>query len=154
MIRVEATVREDKEQCVIIGLPDVSIKESRERILNCLHALKEDIDMKKITIHLSPADVKKQGTSYDAAMLLAVLQAMTKKPLDIPEKTCFIAALTLNGELTTFHSMIPTIHQALSILKIQLGHPFIASGFNGVFALLQQQLPQVCIIIIRINDSQ
>lgn len=73
VIQVEATVREDKEQCVIIGLPDASIKESRERILNSLHALKRDIDMKKITIHLSPADVKKQGTSYDAAMLLAVL---------------------------------------------------------------------------------
>jgi magnesium chelatase family protein len=113
VIRVEATVREDKEQCVIIGLPDASIKESRERILNCLHALKKDIDMKKITIHLSPADVKKQGTSHDAAMLLAVLQAMAKNPVKIPEKTCFIAALTLTGELTTFHSMIPTIHQAI-----------------------------------------
>ena len=113
VIQVEATVREDKEQCVIIGLPDASIKESRERILNCLHALKEDIDMKKITIHLSPADVKKQGTSYDAAMLLAVLQAMAKNPVKIPEKTCFIAALTLSGQLTTFHSMIPTIHQAI-----------------------------------------
>lgn len=106
-------MREDKESCVIIGLPDVSIKESRERILNCLHALKQDIDMKKITIHLSPADVKKQGTSYDAAMLLAVLQAMAKQPVKIPDKTCFIAALTLDGQLTTFHSMIPTIHQAI-----------------------------------------
>lgn len=113
VIRIEATVREDKEQCVIIGLPDVSIKESKERILNCLHALGADIDMKKITIHLSPADVKKQGTSYDAAMLLAVLQAMAKQPVIIPDKTCVIAALTLNGELTTFHSMIPTIHQAI-----------------------------------------
>ncbi|RNF39656.1 ATP-binding protein [Planococcus salinus] len=113
VIQVEATVREDKEQCVIIGLPDASIKESKERILNCLHALDQDIDMKKITIHLSPADVRKQGTSYDAAMLLAVLQAMAKQPVKIPEKTCFIAALTLSGQLTTFHSMIPTIHQAI-----------------------------------------
>lgn len=115
VIEVEATVREDKEQCVIIGLPDASIKESRERILNSLHALKRDIDMKKITIHLSPADVKKQGTSYDAAMLLAVLQAMSKRPIQIPDKTCFIGALTLNGRLTTFHSMIPTIHQAIRL---------------------------------------
>lgn len=113
IIQVEATVRDDKESCVIIGLPDVSIKESRERILNCLHALGKDIDMKKITIHLSPADVRKQGTSYDAAMLLAVLQAMEKQPIRIPEKTCFIAALTLDAQLTTFHSMIPTIHQAI-----------------------------------------
>ncbi|WP_338152468.1 YifB family Mg chelatase-like AAA ATPase [Indiicoccus explosivorum] len=113
VIKVEATVRDDKEQCVIIGLPDASIKESKERILNCLHALNEDIDMKKITIHLSPADIRKQGTSYDAAMLLAVLQAMAKKPAVIPETTCVIAALTLDGQLTTFHSMIPTIHQAI-----------------------------------------
>nr|WP_255400085.1 YifB family Mg chelatase-like AAA ATPase [Planomicrobium sp. MB-3u-38] len=113
IIQVEATVRDDKESCVIIGLPDVSIKESRERILNCLHALGKDIDMKKITIHLSPTDVRKQGTSYDAAMLLAVLQAMAKQPIKIPEKTCFIVALTLDAQLTTFHSMIPTIHQAI-----------------------------------------
>lgn len=113
VIKVEATVRTDKDQCIIIGLPDVSIKESKERILNSLHALGKDMDMKKITILLSPADVKKQGTSYDAAMLLAVLQAMSKNPIKIPEKTCIIAALTLDGHLTTFHSMIPTIHQAI-----------------------------------------
>lgn len=113
VIQVEASVRDDKEACIIIGLPDASIKESRERILNCLHVLKKDIDMKKITIHLSPADIKKQGTSHDAAMLLAVLQAMAKRPFRIPEKTCFIGALTLDARLTTFHSMIPTIHQAI-----------------------------------------
>lgn len=113
VILVEASVRNDKEQCVIIGLPDASIKESKERILNCLHALGKDIDMKKITIRLSPSDIKKQGTSYDAAMLLAVLQAMEKNPVAIPDKTCIIAALTLDAHLTTFHSMIPTIHQAI-----------------------------------------
>ena len=113
VIKVEATVRTDKDQCIIIGLPDVSIKESKERNSNSLHTLGKDMDMKKITILLSPADVKKQGTSYDAAMLLAVLQAMSKNPIKIPEKTCIIAALTLDGHLTTFHSMIPTIHQAI-----------------------------------------
>ena len=96
-----------------MDFPDASIKESKERILNCLHSLGDDTDMKKITILLSPSDVKKQGTSYDAAMLLAVLQAMSENPIQIPEKTCFIAALTLDGHLTTFHSMIPTIHQAI-----------------------------------------
>lgn len=64
IIRVEATVWDDKEQCIIIGLPDASIKESKERILNCLLSLGIDTNMKKITILLSPSDVKKQGTSY------------------------------------------------------------------------------------------
>ena len=92
VIRVETTVRDDKEQCVIIGLPDASIKESKERILNCLHSLSYDTDIKKITILLSPSDVKKQGASYNAAMLLAVMQALDKNLITIPEKTCFIAA--------------------------------------------------------------
>ena len=68
VIKVEATVRNDKEQqCIIIGLPDATIKESRERILNSLHSLALDIEMKKITINLSPADLKKSGTGFNGA---------------------------------------------------------------------------------------
>ena len=70
-IRVEADVRVDKEQCVIIGLPDASNKESKERILSCLYHLDFDLSMKKITIHLSPADIRKSGTTFDGVMLLA-----------------------------------------------------------------------------------
>ncbi|WP_318617306.1 YifB family Mg chelatase-like AAA ATPase [Sporosarcina sp. YIM B06819] len=112
-VRIEANVRVDKEQCVIIGLPDASIKESKERVLSCLHALDLDIELKKITIHLSPADVKKSGTGFDCAMLLAVMQEVLKKPLSIDESTCVLAALSLNGELMQFHGMIPAIQQAI-----------------------------------------
>lgn len=80
-IRVEADIRNDKEQCVIIGLPDASIKESKERILSCLHHLDFDLTMKKITIHLSPADIRKSGTGFDGAILLAAIQELTDQPL-------------------------------------------------------------------------
>jgi len=113
IIKVEATVRNDKEQCVIIGLPDATIKESRERILNSPLTL--DIEMKKITINLSPADVKKTGTGFDAAMLLAVIQELLKVKLPIENDTCVIAALSLDGELQPFQGMIPAIHQAIQL---------------------------------------
>ena len=114
-VRVEANVRDEKEQCVIIGLPDASMKESKERVLSCLHKLNLDIEMKKITIHLSPADVRKSGTGFDCAMLLAVMQEILKDPLPIDESTCVIAALSLNCELMTFHGMIPAIQQAVTL---------------------------------------
>ena len=63
IVQVEATVRENIELRVITGLPDAAIKEWREWILNYLQVMKEDIDMNKITIHLSLADVKRQSSS-------------------------------------------------------------------------------------------
>lgn len=135
IIKVEATVRNDKEQCIIIGLPDATIKESRERILNSLHSLGYDVEMKKITINLSPADLKKTGTGFDAAMLLAVIKEVDKVKLTIEDDTCVIAALSLDGHLLTFQGMIPAIQQA-----IQLGFKriFIPPIDHSIFSFVEQ----------------
>ncbi|PIC94853.1 magnesium chelatase [Sporosarcina sp. P26b] len=114
-IRVEADIRVDKEQCVIIGLPDASIKESKERILSCLHHLDFDLSMKKITIHLSPADIRKSGTGFDGAMLLAAYQELTDQPLLLDDSICVITSLSLHGELVPFHGLLPAIQQALTL---------------------------------------
>ena len=72
-------VRVDKAQFVIIGLPDASIKESKECILSCLHHLDFDLTMKKITIHLSPAEgfiaikLKPLIIAYELSRLCRVL---------------------------------------------------------------------------------
>ncbi|ARD48853.1 hypothetical protein SporoP33_11865 [Sporosarcina sp. P33] len=114
-IRVEANVRIDKEQCVIIGLPDASMKESKERVLSCLHQLDFDLSMKKLTIHLSPADLRKSGTGFDGAMLLAAYQELTDSPLPIDNSVCVITSLSLSGELLPFHGLLPAVQQALSL---------------------------------------
>nr|WP_146549739.1 magnesium chelatase domain-containing protein [Rummeliibacillus suwonensis] len=49
-VLIEANIRTEKEICTIIGLPDISIKELKERILSNLHALDYDLSMKKITL--------------------------------------------------------------------------------------------------------
>lgn len=114
-VNVEADVRLEREQCVIVGLPDASIKESKERILSNLHLLNLDLTLKKITIHLSPSDKRKVGVGYDCAMLLAVLNKMLEKPLSIDEQTCVLGSLSLNGEIMGFHGLIPSLQQALQL---------------------------------------
>lgn len=112
-ISIEANVRTEKESFVIVGLPDASMKESKERILSCIHALDLDITMKKITVHLSPSDMKKTGTGYDCAMLLAVLHEIVEDPFEMNETTCVLASLSLDGKLLPFHGLVPSIQQAI-----------------------------------------
>ena len=128
---VEANVRDEKEACVIIGLPDGAMKESKERILSCLHTLEIDVSMKKITIHLSPADKRKTGTGHDCAMLVAVLQKMLIEPIRIEKKTCFLAALSLTGNLMPFHGLIPAIQQAILLGFERIIIPPIDISFLG-----------------------
>ncbi|MBE1556049.1 YifB family Mg chelatase-like AAA ATPase [Sporosarcina limicola] len=112
-IVVETNVRSEKDQFVIVGLPDASIKESKERILSCIHTLSLDISMKKIIIHLSPSDKRKTGTGHDCAMLLAVLHEILEDPLPMDDTTCVLASLSLNGKLVHFYGLIPSIQQAM-----------------------------------------
>ncbi|BAQ09989.1 Mg chelatase, subunit chli [Bacillus sp. OxB-1] len=129
IVYIEANVRVEKEACIIVGLPDASMKESKERILSCLHNLDIDMAMKKITIHLSPSDKRKTGTGHDCAMLLAVLREVMEEPIPIDPKTCFLAALSLSGDLVPFHGLIPAIQQALRLGFEQIILPPIDTEF-------------------------
>jgi magnesium chelatase family protein len=74
-VKVEVNTRTDKESFVIVGLPDASVKESKERVWSALYEQNADIHTKKITVNLSPPELKKTGPGYDAAMVLAVFES-------------------------------------------------------------------------------
>lgn len=131
-VMVEADVRLDKEQCVIVGLPDASMKESKERILSNLHSLGIDLTLKKITIHLSPSDKRKVGVGYDCAMLLAVLNKTLEQPLPIDANTCVLGSLALNGDIVEFHGLIPSLQQALQLGFKRILLPPIDTSFLNV----------------------
>ena len=112
-IDIEADVRTDKEACIIIGLPDLSMKESRERILSNLYRLNFDLSLKRMTVQLSPPDKRKVGIGYDCAMLLAILEQLMPSKIKIDDETCVLGGLSLKGELVGFHGLIPALQQAL-----------------------------------------
>ncbi len=91
----------------IIGLPDTAIQEAKERIRTAWK--NSDFTFpsnSRVVINLAPADVKKEGTSFDVPMALAMYLASEKKQLDLSQ-TLFVGELALNGQIRPVPGILP-----------------------------------------------
>ena len=78
LIEVEvdvAPVKSDKDYFTTVGLPDTTVRESRDRIRAALKNSGYDIPSTTITINLAPADIRKEGSGFDLPMALGILGA-------------------------------------------------------------------------------
>ncbi len=82
----------------VVGLPDTSVKESRDRVRASIKNLGTDFPKNKITINLAPAGTKKEGPIYDLPILIGILVASKQLP-EISQNCAFLGELSLNGEL-------------------------------------------------------
>ncbi len=84
----------------IVGLPDAAIKESKERIKAAIQNSGYLFPDEEITINLAPADKKKEGSSYDLAILIAIMKCAGIIPEELPlGDKCFVGELSLSGEV-------------------------------------------------------
>lgn len=100
IVNVECHSQEKIPQFEIIGLPDAAIKESKDRVVSALENSGFTFPDTAITINLAPADRKKEGSSYDLAILISIMKAtgMLSGKVNL-EKSCFIGELSLSGAL-------------------------------------------------------
>ena len=97
-VTIEAEVSRGHNLFDIGGLPDIGIKESRDRVRSALESIHITFPKGKVLLNLAPADVKKTGSSYDLAICVAVLQAMGAVP-DTLQDAVFVGELGLHGIL-------------------------------------------------------
>lgn len=114
-VQVEVQVSKGKESMVIVGLPDASVKESKERVLAAVHTLKCNVTDQKIVVNLSPSEQKKNGPFFDLAMAIGVLKEMGEFKESIPEDVVFIGALSLDGSVQKVEGMLPALLAAKSL---------------------------------------
>ena len=81
----------------IVGLPDKAVAESRERVKTAILSSGAEFPNKKITVNLAPADIPKEGASYDLPIAVGILA--TTIQCQIPEKSLFFGELSLDGSL-------------------------------------------------------
>ncbi len=90
----------------IVGLPDASVKESRDRVRAAARNCGFDFPLRRITVNLAPADLKKEGPVYDLPILLGILAASGQIPPTQPTD-CFLGELSLDGALRPGTGMLP-----------------------------------------------
>jgi len=81
----------------IVGLPDKAVAESRERVKTAIQSSKIEFPNRKITVNLAPADIPKEGASYDLPIAAGIIADETG--YKIPEKSLFFGELSLDGSL-------------------------------------------------------
>lgn len=99
----------------LYGLPDMSVKEAKERVKTAIKNSNVDFQSKKIVVNLAPADTKKEGSSYDLPIAIGILISMEIiHNVDI-NKTAFIGELSLDGKISKVNGILPMCIEALRL---------------------------------------
>ncbi len=117
-ITIEADSNRSLPTIEIVGLPDNSIKESKERIRSTFRAVWIDLPSRKIVLNLSPSDIKKIGTRFDlpmaVAMLLLVYEWNIYNSKNIKD-SMFLGELWLDASIKPINWILPSVLFAKSI---------------------------------------
>ena len=91
----------------IVGLPDMAIKESRDRIKAAIRNSGFSFPAKKIIVNLAPADIKKEGASFDLPIALAILSTEDVIDSSILQHHLFLGELSLDGRVKSVKGVLP-----------------------------------------------
>lgn len=91
----------------MVGLPDSTVRESHERILSALEAVGYKMPIRKTLINLAPADLRKEGASYDLPIAVAMLAAEGVVPSSSVERVMICGELSLDGTILPIKGALP-----------------------------------------------
>jgi len=91
-------LRATKDSFTIVGLPDTAVRESRERVRSAMKQQGFGFPKGRVVVNLSPADLPKNGVTFDFPIALSVLAASSKDPMDFDGFVC-VGELSLSGEV-------------------------------------------------------
>jgi len=96
----------------LVGLPDVAVKESQQRIASAFESINRKWPGKKIVINMAPADLRKEGTAYDLPLAIGILAGHEQINSDNLDSVLLIGELSLDGELRPVKGVLPMALQA------------------------------------------
>ncbi len=111
VVEVEADISIGLPGFDVVGLPDASVKESRDRVRSAMKNCGFEFPVHKITVNLAPADKRKEGTVYDLPLLVTLLKASGQLGAELDD-CVFLGELSLTGELRPVKGVLPMAMKA------------------------------------------
>ncbi|MBD2870754.1 YifB family Mg chelatase-like AAA ATPase [Paenibacillus arenilitoris] len=148
-IAVEVDIASGLPQVNIVGLPDPAVRESVERVRAALKNSGFAFPMDRITVNLAPADLRKEGTSFDLAIAAGILTSSAQIDASPLRDTLLIGELSLDGSVRPVPGVLAMLEQAklcgLTRVLLPKGNAKEAAWISGLelFALthLKELIP-------------
>ena len=106
-VEVEVNAGYGDTLLVVVGLPDTAVKESRDRVMTALINSGFSFTFGRTTINLAPADVKKEGPSFDLPIAIGMAAASEQMESDQLDKFAMVGELALNGTVRPVKGVLP-----------------------------------------------
>jgi magnesium chelatase family protein len=116
---VETTVSGGRGQFIIVGLPDASVRESRERVRSAIKASGYRFPPGRVVVNLSPADLPKIGAAFDLPIALSVIEASERMGLAFDEFVV-VGELSLHGDVKTSRGAVAAAAMAAETNRLAL----------------------------------
>lgn len=131
----------------IVGLPDTSIREAKERVKTAIKNSGYELQSRKIVVNLAPADTKKEGSFFDLPIAIGVLNCTEYLEKGSIEDIAFIGELSLDGKINKVDGVLPMCIEAkrlgIETIVVPKENAKEASVVEGIEVLGAESLNQV-----------
>jgi magnesium chelatase family protein len=111
-VEIEVNGASGSPVIVVVGLPDTAVKESKDRVTTAISNSGYHWPRGRTTINLAPADVKKEGPSFDLPIALGMIAVGAELDLPNAENYCFVGELALTGQVRPVKGVLPVALEA------------------------------------------
>ena len=146
-VEVETDISNGMPAFDIVGLGDTAIRESRERVRSAIKNAGLEFPVRRITMNLAPANLKKEGSSFDLGIALGILTATGQVSCPYLERCMFIGELSLDGEVKPVRGVLPmavcAMQSNIEFLILPSANAHEASVVKGLNILPVKELGEI-----------
>lgn len=119
LVRVEVAVSNGLPGLTVVGLPDAAVSEAGARVRSALAASGFTLPPRRLVVNLSPADLRKQGSGFDLALALGLLEALGELPEGCLQGRLVVGELSLDGSLRPVRGLVPALALAAQRAEVE-----------------------------------